>query len=153
MIQLPSNDLLSHLIRNYIACIVLTRRLGGRAHLICDWQGSASAHSQNGTAATCNRRCKLKPTTRLGLSFCCSDHCYCRMSPGIFFSASKGMNRNTTLYYNLGPSCPLSPSPLLLPPLLLLPRPLTYGSVSAGREKWPFRVIFFQKVEPSCDQT
>ena len=29
----------------------------------------------------------------------------------------------------------------------------TYGSVSAGREKWPFRVIFFQKVEPSCDQT
>ena len=29
----------------------------------------------------------------------------------------------------------------------------SYGSVSAGREFWPFRVIFFQKVEPSCDQT
>ena len=30
----------------------------------------------------------------------------------------------------------------------------TYNvSVSAGREFWPFRVIFFQKVEPSCDQT
>ena len=28
-----------------------------------------------------------------------------------------------------------------------------YGSVSAGQEFWPFRVIFFQKVEPSCDQT
>ena len=27
-----------------------------------------------------------------------------------------------------------------------------YGSVSAGREKWPFNVIFF-KVEPPCDQT
>ena len=27
----------------------------------------------------------------------------------------------------------------------------SYGSVSAGREFWPFRVIFFQKVEPSCD--
>ena len=25
-----------------------------------------------------------------------------------------------------------------------------YGSVSAGREKWPFRVIFFLKVERSC---
>ena len=24
----------------------------------------------------------------------------------------------------------------------------TYGSVSAGREKWPFRVTFFLKVEP-----
>ena len=34
--------------------------------------------------------------------------------------------------------------------------PLTYGpygSVSAGREFWPFRVIFFQKVERSCGQT
>ena len=29
----------------------------------------------------------------------------------------------------------------------------TYGSVSAGREKWPFNVIFFLKVEPPCDQT
>ena len=28
-----------------------------------------------------------------------------------------------------------------------------YGSVSAGREFWPFRVTFFQKVEPLCDQT
>ena len=28
-----------------------------------------------------------------------------------------------------------------------------YGSVSAGREFWPFRVIFFQKVERSCGQT
>ena len=26
-------------------------------------------------------------------------------------------------------------------------------SVSAGREFWPFRVIFFQKVERSCGQT
>ena len=30
---------------------------------------------------------------------------------------------------------------------------VTYGSVSAGREFWPFRVIFFQKVERSCGQT
>ena len=29
----------------------------------------------------------------------------------------------------------------------------TYGSVSAGREKWPFNVIYFLKVEPPCDQT
>ena len=29
----------------------------------------------------------------------------------------------------------------------------TYGSVSAGREKWPFNVLFFFKVEPPCDQT
>ena len=29
----------------------------------------------------------------------------------------------------------------------------TYGSVSAGREKWPFNVLFFLKVEPPCDQT
>ena len=29
----------------------------------------------------------------------------------------------------------------------------TYGSVSAGREKWPFNVLFFFKVEPLCDQT
>ena len=28
-----------------------------------------------------------------------------------------------------------------------------YGSLSAGREKWPFNVIFFLKVEPPCDQT
>ena len=28
-----------------------------------------------------------------------------------------------------------------------------YGSVSAGREKWPFNVLFFFKVEPPCDQT
>ena len=28
-----------------------------------------------------------------------------------------------------------------------------YGSVSAVREFWPFRVIFFQKVERSCGQT
>ena len=28
-----------------------------------------------------------------------------------------------------------------------------YGSVSAGREKCPFYVIFFLKVERSCDQT
>ena len=28
-----------------------------------------------------------------------------------------------------------------------------YGSVSAGREFWLFRVTFFFKVEPSCDQT
>ena len=28
-----------------------------------------------------------------------------------------------------------------------------YWSVSAGREFWPFRVIFFQKVERSCGQT
>ena len=26
-----------------------------------------------------------------------------------------------------------------------------YGSVSAGREKWPFNVIYFFKVEPPCD--
>ena len=30
---------------------------------------------------------------------------------------------------------------------------LTYGSVCAGREKWPFNVIFFLKIEPPCDQT
>ena len=30
---------------------------------------------------------------------------------------------------------------------------IIYGSVSAGREFWPFRVIFFQKVECSCGQT
>ena len=29
----------------------------------------------------------------------------------------------------------------------------TYGSVSAGREKWPFNVLFFLKVEPLCDHT
>ena len=29
----------------------------------------------------------------------------------------------------------------------------TYGSVSAGRGKWPFRVTFFLKVERSCGQT
>ena len=29
----------------------------------------------------------------------------------------------------------------------------TYGSVSAGREKRPFNVLFFLKVEPPCDQT
>ena len=29
----------------------------------------------------------------------------------------------------------------------------TYGSVSAGREKWPFNVLFFFKVEPPGDQT
>ena len=29
----------------------------------------------------------------------------------------------------------------------------TYGSVSAGREKWPFNVLFFLKVEPPYDQT
>ena len=28
-----------------------------------------------------------------------------------------------------------------------------YGSVSAGREKWPLNVLFFLKVEPPCDQT
>ena len=28
-----------------------------------------------------------------------------------------------------------------------------YGSVSAGREKWPFNVILFLKVEPPCDKT
>ena len=28
-----------------------------------------------------------------------------------------------------------------------------YGSLSAGREKWPSNVLFFLKVEPSCDQT
>ena len=28
-----------------------------------------------------------------------------------------------------------------------------YGSDSPGRGKWPFRVTFFLKVEPSCDQT
>ena len=28
-----------------------------------------------------------------------------------------------------------------------------YGSVSAGREFWPFHVIFFQKVERLCGQT
>ena len=27
------------------------------------------------------------------------------------------------------------------------------GSVSAGREKWPFNVLFFLKVEPPCHQT
>ena len=32
-------------------------------------------------------------------------------------------------------------------------RLVTYGSVSAGREKWPFNVLFFLKVEPPCDQT
>ena len=35
----------------------------------------------------------------------------------------------------------------------LLRLPVIYGSVSAGREFWPFRVIFFQKVERSCGQT
>ena len=30
---------------------------------------------------------------------------------------------------------------------------VTYGSISAGREKWPFNVLFFLKVEPPCDQT
>ena len=29
----------------------------------------------------------------------------------------------------------------------------TYGSVSPGRGKWPFRVTFFLKVERSCGQT
>jgi len=29
----------------------------------------------------------------------------------------------------------------------------TYGSVSAGREKWQFNVLFLLKVEPPCDQT
>ena len=29
----------------------------------------------------------------------------------------------------------------------------SYGSVSAGREKCPFNIIFFLKVERSCDQT
>ena len=29
----------------------------------------------------------------------------------------------------------------------------SYGSVSVGREFWPFCVIFFQKVERSCGQT
>ena len=28
---------------------------------------------------------------------------------------------------------------------------ILYGSVSAGREFWLFRVTFFLKVEPSCD--
>ena len=28
-----------------------------------------------------------------------------------------------------------------------------YGQVSAGREKWPFNVLFFLKVGPPCDQT
>ena len=42
--------------------------------------------------------------------------------------------------------------------LISLPGPYIYGlgiygSVSAGREKWPFNVIFFLKVEPPCDQT
>ena len=30
---------------------------------------------------------------------------------------------------------------------------IVYGSVSAGREIWLFRVIFFKKVEPLFDQT
>ena len=30
---------------------------------------------------------------------------------------------------------------------------ITFGSVSAGREKRPFNVLFFLKVEPPCDQT
>ena len=33
-----------------------------------------------------------------------------------------------------------------------VPPHYTYGSVSAGREKWPFNVLFF-KVEPPFDQT
>ena len=37
--------------------------------------------------------------------------------------------------------------------LLALYSRSVYGSVSAGREFWPFRVIFFQKVERSCGQT
>ena len=28
--------------------------------------------------------------------------------------------------------------------------PYTYGSVSAGREKWPFNVIFFRSARTSC---
>ena len=32
-------------------------------------------------------------------------------------------------------------------------RKYIYGSVSAGREFWPFHVIFFQKVERLCGQT
>ena len=39
------------------------------------------------------------------------------------------------------------------PPCLEGEKICTYGSVSAGREKWPFNVIFFLKVEPPCDQT
>ena len=39
------------------------------------------------------------------------------------------------------------------PAKLLVAKNRTYGSVSAGREFWPFRVIFFQKVERSCGQT
>ena len=42
------------------------------------------------------------------------------------------------------------PSTSNVPPMTL---PSTYGSVSAGREFCPFRVIFFQKVERSCGQT
>ena len=38
-----------------------------------------------------------------------------------------------------------------VPPVLLYHTP--YGSVSAGREKRPFNVLFFLKVEPPCDQT
>ncbi len=46
-------------------------------------------------------------------------------TPGTIFDGSKGVE--------------------LVPP---------YGSVSAGREKWPFNVLFFfLKVEPPCDQT
>ena len=37
--------------------------------------------------------------------------------------------------------------------LLSLKTSPTYGSVSPGRGKWPFRVTFFLKVERSCGQT
>ena len=37
-------------------------------------------------------------------------------------------------------------------PLTELPKN-AYGSVSAGREKWPFNVLFFFKVEAPCEQT
>ena len=49
---------------------------------------------------------------------------------------------------------PLYSVPWVLVFVCISSRPsLTYGSVSAGREFWPFRVIFFQKVERSCGQT
>ena len=41
---------------------------------------------------------------------------------------------------------------ILLGEVVLIVFMSIYGSVSAAREKWPFNVLFFLKVEPPCDQ-
>ena len=51
---------------------------------------------------------------------------------------------NANVPKNLGRGLALPPHPQIDP---------IYGSVSAGREKWPFNVLFFFEVEPPCEQT